>query len=34
MGRGGAIVTPDELVFPFGGSFIKVPNFVKIDQEM
>ena len=32
-GRGGAILTPNELIFTFG-SFTSVPIFVKIDQEM
>jgi len=32
-GRGGAIVTPNELVLPFGG-FTSVPILDKIDQEM
>ena len=34
-GRGGAILTPIELVLPFGVfSFTSVPILVKIDQEM
>ena len=33
MGRGGAILTPNELVLPFG-VLTSVPIFVKIDQEM
>jgi len=32
-GRGGAILTPNELVFPFG-VLMSVPILVKIDQEM
>ena len=31
-GRGGAILTPNEL-FTFGGFYVSA-NFVKIDQEM
>ena len=31
--RGGAILTPNEFVLPFGG-FSSVPILVKIDQEM
>ena len=31
-GRGGEILTPNELVLPFGG-FMSVPILVKIDQE-
>jgi len=32
-GRGGAILTPSELVFP-SGVLTSVPVLVKIDQEM
>jgi len=32
-GRGGAILTPNELVLPFG-VLTSVPILVKIDQEM
>ena len=32
-GRGGAILTPNELVLRFGGSYV-CANLVKIDQEM
>jgi len=33
-GRGGAILTPNKLVFSFGGSYVCANFFVKIDQEM
>ena len=33
MGRGGAILTRNELFFPFG-VLTSVPILVKIDQEM
>ena len=32
-GRGGAILTPNELILPFG-VLTTVPILVKIDQEM
>ena len=31
-GRGGAILTPNKLVLPFGGTYV-LPILVKIDQE-
>jgi len=31
--RGGSILTPNELVLPFGGSYV-CANFGEIDQEM
>jgi len=33
-GRGGAILTPNQLVLPFGFFFTSVPILVKVDQEM
>jgi len=33
-GRGGAILTPNELVFLFLGVFTSVAILVKVDQEM
>ena len=34
MGRGGAILSPNELVLPLWDFFTSLPILVKIDQEM